>query len=148
MLEQSRYRRPESVLVVVYTSGGDTLLLKRRQPFLFWQSVTGGLEPGEDHSAAAVRELAEESGLAAEGELFFSGNLRRFEIDPRWKHRYAPDVVHNAEYEWRYQLPAPCAIQIDQHEHQGYSWVPLEQAIDCVWSWTNKEALQALRAEL
>jgi len=141
-------RRPESVLVLVYTTGGETLLLKRREPFLFWQSVTGTLEPDEFHAAAAARELLEETGLADEGELYFSGNRRVFEIDPRWRHRYAPAVTHNTEYEYRYRLDSVQAVRIDDTEHGGYCWIPLNSAVDEVWSWTNKEALQALRTEL
>ncbi len=148
MSAQVHYRRPESVLVLVYTVAGDVLLLRRRQPFQFWQSVTGSLEPGETPAAGAARELLEETGLSADGELYFSGNRRVFEIDPRWKHRYAPSVAHNTEFEWRYRLPAARAIRIDASEHAGYCWAPLASAVDTVWSWTNKEALQSLRSEL
>ncbi|RLA27835.1 MAG: dihydroneopterin triphosphate diphosphatase, partial [Gammaproteobacteria bacterium] len=35
---QADPRRPESILVVVYTDNADILLLKRSQPFAFWQS--------------------------------------------------------------------------------------------------------------
>src|SRR5690606_10129209 len=66
-------RRPESVLVIVYVPSGETLLLKRCQPFGFWQSVTGSLLEGETHAAAAARELREETGFTSEGELTFSG---------------------------------------------------------------------------
>ncbi len=99
--EESRYRRPESVLVLVYTPQAEVLLLERRRPFAFWQSVTGSLEHGETHAAAAPRELAEETGLGGEGQLSFSGRQRVFEIDPRWRHRYPPGVTHNTEYEYR-----------------------------------------------
>ncbi|MGB5245110.1 MAG: dihydroneopterin triphosphate diphosphatase [Woeseia sp.] len=144
----STHRRPESVLVLVYTGGGDVLLLKRHQPFAFWQSVTGSLEPGEDHRRAARRELTEETGFTNEGELYFSGNKRIFEIDPRWRHRYGADDIHNTEYEWRYRLASAEAIRIDRAEHAGYCWMPLANAVDAVWSWTNREALQSLRIEL
>ncbi len=93
------YRRPESVLVVVYSRDGYALLLRRSKPFDFWQSVTGGLDPGERHADAAARELEEETGLSGEGRLSFSGVARRFTIDPRWRERYAPGVVENVEYE-------------------------------------------------
>lgn len=142
------FRRPESVLVLVYTVGGEVLLLKRCKPLAFWQSVTGCLEPDESHTSAAPRELAEETGLLDEGELYFSGNRRVFEIDPRWRYRYASDVTHNTEYEWRYRLGGVQAVRLDESEHAGYCWAPLERAIEQVWSWTNREALQSLRHEL
>jgi len=47
------FRRPESVLIVIYTEGGEFLLLERRRPPGFWQSVTGSLEWGEFADAAA-----------------------------------------------------------------------------------------------
>jgi len=142
------YRRPESVLVVVYTVDGDVLLLKRCRPLAFWQSVTGSLDPGETHASAAPRELEEETGLAGEGELWFSGNERVFEIDPRWRHRYAPGVTHNTEYEWRCRLDGVRAIRLDETEHAGYCWAPLDRAIEQVWSWTNRAALEALKGDM
>ena len=41
--------------MVIYTTGGEVLLLRRRQPDDFWQSVTGSLEWDEDPLAAAQR---------------------------------------------------------------------------------------------
>lgn len=140
------FRRPESVLVVVYTSNADVLLLKRREPFSFWQSITGSLQPGEEHVAAAARELFEETGLV--GELVSAETSREFEIDPRWLHKYPPGVSKNVEYEWRLLLPARCEIVLCEREHSEYRWVPIEEAIEKVWSWTNKEALESLRKQL
>ena len=54
------FRRPESVLIVIYTVGGEFLLLERRRPPGFWQSVTGSLEWGETADDAARRELVED----------------------------------------------------------------------------------------
>lgn len=138
------YRRPVSVLVVVYSDDGETLLLKRPEPFDFWQSVTGSLLPGERHDEAARRELAEETGLADEGLLRYSGVSRQFAIDPRWRDRFAPGVVENVEFEWHYRLPEPVDIRLDGVEHTAYGWVPLNRAMESVWSWTNKAALWSL----
>jgi 8-oxo-dGTP pyrophosphatase MutT (NUDIX family) len=54
-------------------------------------------------------------------------------------------VTENTEYEWRYRLPAAVEIQIDQEEHSTYQWMPIDAAIDAVWSWTNREALEDLQ---
>ena len=48
---------------MIYTAGGEFLLLERRKPPGFWQSVTGSLEWGETADAAARRELIEETGI-------------------------------------------------------------------------------------
>jgi dATP pyrophosphohydrolase len=143
-----RGRRPESVLVVVYSDDGQVLLLRRVSPFDFWQSVTGSLDAGESHSAAASRELHEETGLTDEGRLVDSGTRRTFTIDPRWRQKYAPDITENVEYEWRYRLPRPVDITADPGEHSDWQWLPIDEAIELVWSWTNRDALKQLRDDL
>lgn len=143
------YRRPLSVLVIVYTSAGDVLLLKRCLPFEFWQSVTGSLLEGETHAGAAARELFEETGLlSGDGDLVFSGHERVFTIDPRWRDRYPPGVSENTEFEWRFRLKGRCPVTLSRPEHSDYCWMPVEQAVEAVWSWTNREALLALGREL
>jgi len=142
------YRRPVSVLVLVYTADGSILLLRRSRPFDFWQSVTGSLKRDETHAQAAVRELAEETGLEGKGELEFTGTSRAFTIDPRWRDRYAPGVTQNVEFEWHCRLPAKSDIAVNPSEHSEYQWFSLEGAIEAVWSWTNREALVLLRDRL
>ncbi len=137
-------RRPVSVLVLVHADDGNVLLLRRRQPFDFWQSVTGSLRDGETHAMAAARELFEETGLTDEGLLQFAGVSRRFAIDPRWRSRFAPGVVENVEFEWRYRMAKPVEITLNADEHAEYRWLPLRDAISKVWSWTNRDALRDL----
>jgi dATP pyrophosphohydrolase len=136
------------VLVVIYADDGQTLLLNRRQPFAFWQSVTGSIEAGESAADAAAREVEEETGLRPAGALIDTGTARRFEIDPRWRSRYAEGVTHNTEYEWRLRLETVVPIRICTAEHSEFGWFDLDHAIDAVWSWTNREALQDLKASL
>ena len=140
----SNHRRPESVLVVIFTVGGDVLLLKRSQPFEFWQSVTGSLRSDESHAAAARRELHEETGLTNEGTLIYTGISRQFAIDPRWRDRFAPGTVENVEYEYQYRLADRLSVSLSDDEHSECEWLPVDEAADRVWSWTNKEALQQL----
>lgn len=142
------YRRPESVLVVVHTDGGDVLLLQRSQPFDFWQSVTGSLQPGETHVAAALRELREETGLGKDGILTFTGVSRQFTIDPRWRSRFAPGVTENVEYEYLYRLQNQAPITLSADEHTAWRWSRIEDAAACVWSWTNRHAIGQLMISL
>lgn len=51
-------------------------------------------------------------------------------------------------YEWHVRVPKSEATQLDSIEHSASRWVPLGCAADEVWSWTNKEALNALSSEL
>ncbi len=140
----SNHRRPESVLVVVFTEAGDVLLLKRSQPFEFWQSVTGSLRADESHAAAAKRELREETGLTDEGTLIYTGISRQFAIDPRWRNRFAPGTVENVEYEYQYRMADSLSVSLSDDEHSESEWLPVDEAADRVWSWTNKEALQQI----
>lgn len=120
------------------------MLLRRSKPFDFWQSITGSLKPDESHADAAARELAEETGLSDEGILTFSGVSRQFVIDPRWREKFAPGVVENVEFEWRYRLPRKTAIVLNDEEHSEYRWLSVTEAMEKVWSWTNRDALKMI----
>lgn len=142
----SLFKRPESVLVVVYTADLDVLLICRQTPAGFWQSVTGSLESEETPAQAAVRELAEETGIVA--AVNDHGTSRSFPISAAWRRRYAPGVTENLEHEFSVQLPARCDIVLDPAEHSEYCWLPIVEAIAQVSSRTNRAALQAiLKAE-
>jgi dATP pyrophosphohydrolase len=147
-MSSADFRRPVSVLVLVYTDNADVLLLKRVRPFVFWQSVTGSLNDDETAADAARRELHEETGLTTEGRLRDTGNVRTFEIDTRWRYRFPPGITENQEFEWHFQLASPVDVVLDQTEHSSFKWCPIEQAIEKVWSWTNKEALMQLQSSL
>ncbi len=138
------FRRPESVLVVIHTPALECLLLERVVPPGFWQSVTGTLRWGETPAECAAREVREETGLDPAG-LRDAGVTRRFPILPEWRNRYAPDVVENVEHTWYLELPAPLPVTLNPEEHSAYRWMPLEEAAATVASWTNREALLALR---
>ncbi|MGR7921766.1 dihydroneopterin triphosphate diphosphatase [Zobellella denitrificans] len=137
------HKHPESVLVLIHTED-QVLLLQRKDNPDFWQSVTGSLEPGESRFQAAVRELEEETGIRLDDGLALveTGHRVRFEIYPRWRHRYRPGVTHNWEYEFRLRLPAPREVRLS--EHLAQRWMPLEDARRAASSWTNQEAIGRL----
>lgn len=137
-----RYKRPESVLVVIHTSLGEVLLLKRCDVPDFWQSVTGSLREQESPIQAAIREVQEETGLIVDHRnLDDCQHQNCFEIKPPWKARYAPEVTHNIEHVFVLSLPALCPIRLCSHEHSDYCWLPWEQAAQKVASSTNQEAI-------
>lgn len=138
------YKRPESVLVVVHTAALQCLLLERVTPPDFWQSVTGSLDWGESPGEAAVRELAEETGLDAAG-LVDAGEAVRFPIRPEWRARYAPGTESNLEHWFYLPLPAVQPVRLDPREHAALEWLGLDAAIARVASWTNRAALERLR---
>jgi len=140
MVDRS-YKRPESVLVVIYTAEGEVLMLERQQPAGYWQSVTGSLEWGEVAPAAAVREVREETGLDVAQTLLDCGYSNRFEIIPAWRARYAPDVRVNTEHVFAVQYATRRAVHINPAEHVGYQWLPRDQAVARASSRTNREAI-------
>jgi dATP pyrophosphohydrolase len=141
----SRCKRPESVLVVVYTATGEVLLLLRQQPPDFWQSVTGSLRWEEiDPLDAARRELYEETGLGDEVMVVGCGTINRFPILPPWRHRYAPDATENVEHVFRVLLPERRPIVLNPAEHSEYEWLPRAVAAARVASWTNRDAILQL----
>ena len=136
------YKRPESVLVLVYTTAGEVLLLRRRRPSDFWQSVTGSLEWEEtDSHDTARRELAEEIGLADAVDIIDCHVTNRFVIKPEWRRRYAPDAQENIEYVYRVELPARITVTLNPTEHTEYQWLRREEAAAKVFSWTNRDAI-------
>lgn len=79
-----------------------------------WESVHGGIEPGELPAQAALRELAEETGLVP--ERFY--NLSRVEMF----YRHQQDLVA--------LIPVFVALVADDapvrlsHEHDAFEWLP------------------------
>lgn len=144
-----RFKQPVSVLVVVHTAALRILLLERVSPPGFWQSVTGSLEPGETPAQAAQREVAEETGIiVTPGQLDDWQRCNRFEIRPEWRHRYDPTVTHNLEHVFSVQVAEDQAIRLAADEHRALLWLPLEQAAEKVFSWTNRAAILQLRTRL
>ena len=100
-------KQPVSVLVVIHTSNLDFLVMERAGGSGLWQSVTGSREGDEPPAATALREVAEETGLAAPPSSLVDWQLtHRFPILPRWRARYAPGVTHNTEHVFSLCVPA------------------------------------------
>jgi dATP pyrophosphohydrolase len=144
-----RTKRPESVLVVVTTRTGKVLLLKRADHACFWQSITGSLEWDDASTArAAARELQEETGLSVAPEALRDWHLsQRYEILPEFLYRYEPGVTHNTEHFFSVELPDVCEIRLSPGEHLEYLWLDFPAAIEKVFSWTNRVALERIQNE-
>ena len=137
----SAFKRPESILVVVYTLTGEVLLLRRTRPSGFWQSVTGSLEWQESPHRAAERELLEETGLHASGRLVDLHHSERFPIIHPWRARYAPHEHYNREHWFALALSGRRRILLDPAEHSQACWMPFAQAAARASSWTNRKAI-------
>jgi dATP pyrophosphohydrolase len=138
------FKLPESVLVVVHTPALEVLLIERAANPGFWQSVTGSREPDDpDLTATARRELLEETGLSA-GTLTDWRLENRYEIWPQWRARYAPDVTHNTEHVFGFLVPEVMVATLDPKEHIAQMWLPWEQAMEKVFSPSNRDAIWQL----
>lgn len=140
------YKIPTSVLVVVYTSDLDVLLLERAGRPGYWQSVTGSLDRADEPlEEAAMREVREETGIAAD-----AGTLRRwnvvntFEIFGQWRSRFAPGITHNTEHVFSLELPRPTRVSVAPSEHLAYVWLPWREAAEKCFSWSNRDAIRML----
>jgi dATP pyrophosphohydrolase len=138
------FRRPESVLIVIYTAGGEFLLLERRKPAGFWQSVTGSLEWGETVDSAARRELSEETGITR-GLLVNLQWTQVYEILPAFGKKYAPGVTRNLEHAFSLKLNERVPILLSEREHAQYQWLSAAEAIEKASSSTNRAVIRQLR---
>jgi len=140
---------PISVLVVIYKSNGDVLLIERADRVGFWQSVTGSLDaPDEDLALAATREVFEETGIAVDqlpiGALRNLHHQIEYEIYPEWRFRYAPGVTRNIEHWFVLQVPDNISITLAPREHVAYEWLPFKEAAKKCFSPSNGDAILKL----
>jgi dATP pyrophosphohydrolase len=139
-----QFRRPESVLIVIYTEGGEFLLLERRRPPGYWQSVTGSLEWGEFADAAARREVIEETGIT-QGLLINLQWTQVYEIMPAFGKVYAPGITRNLEHAFSLRLPQRVPVLLSESEHVQFRWASALDALESVSSSTNRSVISELR---
>lgn len=148
MPSSPQYKIPVSVLVVIHDANLNVLLLERADRPGFWQSVTGSLdEPEEDLRAAALREVAEETGIRADpASLRDWQHSTVFEIYGHWRARYGPGVTHNTEHTFSLSVPAGMEPILAAREHLAHLWLPYAEAAEKCFSPSNREAILRLPA--
>ena len=142
------YKRPESVLVVLYNEHHQVVIMQRNDDADFWQSVTGTIEEGELPLATAYREVAEETGVVLSpesGDIIDCQHINQYEIRPEWRYRYPPDAFVNTEYVFVVQISSQAPIILT--EHSAYEWVEKSVAAERVWSPSNQAAILAFVPE-
>ncbi|MBU3591810.1 dihydroneopterin triphosphate diphosphatase [Polynucleobacter sp. 78F-HAINBA] len=140
---------PISVLVVIYKSNGEVLLIERADKANFWQSVTGSVDSlDEDLRIAAAREVLEETGIDVDalpaGSLQDMHHQIEYEIYPQWRHRYAPGVTRNTEHWFSLLVVDDTQVQLAPREHVAYQWLPFSEAARKCFSRSNGEAILQL----
>jgi dATP pyrophosphohydrolase len=140
---------PISVLVVIYKSNGEVLLIERADKAGFWQSVTGSVDSlDEDLSLAAAREVLEETGIDVQSlpaqSLQDMNHQIKYEIYPQWRYRYAAGVIVNTEHWFSLLVPNDASITLAPREHVAYQWLPFIEAAKKCFSPSNGEAILRL----
>ena len=141
-------KKPVSVLVVIHDPARNVLLPERAAHPGYWQSVTGSQEGDETLSATALREVAEETGIAGDPLKLSDWHLsNRFEIFAEWRDRYPDGVTHNTEHVFSLCVPAGTTATFAPGEHRAVRWLPWREAADACFSWTNRDAILMLGIE-
>lgn len=124
--------------VLIHIRRGDDFLVAHRAPGhdAYWHTIAGGVEEGEEWHAAALRELAEETGFVAErlepiGE--FTYVRESWESEPG-----LPVEVHA----FLVDVPDGWEPALDR-EHDDYRWCSRDAAAELLF-WP--EPAQLLRA--
>jgi putative (di)nucleoside polyphosphate hydrolase len=123
-----------NVGLAVLNPEGKVLLLRRADHPDAWQMPQGGIEQGESATAAAWRELAEETGLQpADAELR--------QVMDHWLGYELPEPMRSAKTGlgqvqlWHvFRLTGPQATVTPGTEFTDYRWADWEEAItNAVW---------------
>lgn len=141
----SAVKQPVSALVVIHTAALEILLIERAAHPGYWQSVTGSREGDEDLGTTAHREVLEETGIDSRQYTLTDWNTHvDYEIFTQWRHRYAEGVTHNREHAFSLLVPRNIPVRLAPSEHRALQWLPWREAAECVFSWSNRDAILAL----
>ena len=144
-----RYRRDKSAGVIVFNRS-DTgcrflLLLSRLTKRPLWEFPKGGVDAGETLAEAALRELQEETGLAAE-------DIR---LIPDWEHREEYRFTSGkgdgrtlVRKEVTYFLAESMSteVRLSAHEASQFAWLSLDDAVRKLKYKARREMLRAAGA--
>lgn len=128
---QERPHRSRSGARIVVTDGSHVLLLADTDPGIpgsrWWVTPGGGIDAGETPRRAAVRELAEETGLQVTPERLLGPVAVRDVV-----HGYSDQVLHQQEsffvlFTPRFEVDTAGQTEGEQLTTTGHAWHPIEE---------------------
>jgi len=150
-LDLQPVREPSrSVSALTWRRGpqGPEVLMMLRVPAhgLWWQSVTGMMEPGETPEETAHRELKEETGL--QGTLRSLDLSHSFWVDPSIVRFPDAEPRFNTETCFSMEVSPKAPVSLEPKEHSEFRWCGLDEA-QALMKWEgSKAAVGLLRAQL
>jgi len=145
-LDLQPVREPSrSVSALTWRRGasGPEILMMLRVPEhgLWWQSVTGMMEPGETPEETAHRELREETGLT--GTLRPLDLSHSFWVDPSIVRFPDAEPRFNTETCFAMEVAPEAEVHLEPQEHSEFFWCGLDEAQERM-KWEGSKAAVAL----
>lgn len=124
------------VRVVVRDLAGRILLFHTQDPTYpelgsWWELPGGGLEPGESHVDAAVRELMEETGIRIDRARVGAPTWGR---DATYRYRGERRLQHERILTAWLHVPGPAVdgsgrVGFEDEDYFGYRWWPVDELV-------------------
>lgn len=136
----------QCVGIVLFNTDGLVFVGERIDTPGAWQMPQGGIDPGEDISTAALRELAEEVGTDKADIIRIAAKTVKYDLPPHLLGQSSEDhegrTLWNGKYRGQEQTWVALRfagddtdIRLDAHdppEFRAYQWVPLPRTIDLI----------------
>ena len=136
-------RKTREAAIFVYR--GDEFLVLHRTSDGIWNVVAGQIEDGESVADGAARELMEEAALDA--PLVDLELTQAYEVEPRFRHLYAPGEYNVTVASYAVEAPAGWEPTLN-HEHSEYRWCSVAEAIALAHWPEMKEGVRAVARRL